>query len=179
MDTSKKELIKFLRFQHRKRFFFFWTIAVLIMFSVFLAECSLFSLFMLVVAVLLGCIPLHPQLLLWFSIKELTERGELEHALGEFSRASTILLDGKVRLATNYLFGQGSGRVFSYREIMQVYQEVHRTYFIETYRELIVVVGGHDYTLCRLPRRGKGADDMTRIVKTMQLRNPAIEFVYR
>ncbi len=111
-------------------------------------------------------------------LNDMEAEGRLEQLIGEFEGAKPFLKDA-VRLGQTHIFGKRSGNLVPYTDIRRIYQYIHKTNFAEDSRELrATCADGKDYTLCRLPLRGKQSEEVGKIVTIITAIQPGIHIGY-
>ena len=121
----------------------------------------------------------------WFRDKKQMDRqmetwrntGALQGLLAEFQQSGPVFQD-TLRLGQTHLFPKGTGKVLTYGELTQVYQYVHKRNFVEDRRELRAVAGGKEITLAKLPLKGKGDEDLKKVLGFFLMKNPGIHVGY-
>ncbi len=103
--------------------------------------------------------------------------GVLLGLLAEFQQSAPVFKD-TLRLGQTHLFPKGIGKILTYGELTQVYQYVLKRNFMESRRELRAVVAGKEITLASLPLKGKGDEDLKKVVGFLLLKNPGIHVGY-
>ncbi len=111
-------------------------------------------------------------------IDEFEKQGTLHVILHDFETAGTAFKDS-LRLGQNYLFGKETGNIFTYNDIVQMYQYIHKTNLIEDTRILKVKTSaGKTLDLCKLPLRGKGDDELSQVFAYVKGKNENIYIGY-
>ena len=121
----------------------------------------------------------------WFRDKKQMDRqmeawrstGVLQGLLAEFQQSAPVFKD-TLRLGQTHLFPKGTGKVLTYGQLTQVYQYVHKRNFVEDRRELRAVVAGKEITLANLPLKGKGDEDLKKVLGFFLMKNPGIHVGY-
>ena len=86
---------------------------------------------------------------------------------------------GKLRMGNRWIYVKGKSRLLNYGNIVQVYQRVTRTYFIESERNLLCVdARGRKHKLCYLELRGKSDEEVMQIVSFILRHNPNVKVGY-
>ncbi len=112
-------------------------------------------------------------------LDEMEETGRLSLLLREFEGGEKFF-GGKLHMGDTYVFGKGAGQVYTYGEITRVYQYIHKRNFVEDNRELrITDAQGKEKTLCAIPLRGKGDEELKKAVIHIALRNPNVKIGYQ
>ena len=115
-------------------------------------------------------------------MRELEASGELAALLSDF-RAAEPIADGNIRLGEQYLYPKRGGERIAYGDLLQVYQTVHKTNFVEDRRTITAVVRDGDRTktvsLCALALRGKGDDVLRDVMLRLLVKNPNIKLGYK
>lgn len=121
----------------------------------------------------------------WFRDKKQLDRqmeawrntGAIQGLLAEFQQSAPVFKD-TLRLGQTHLFPKGTGKVLTYGELAKVYQYVHKRNFVEDRRELRAVVAGKEITLANLPLKGKGDEDLKKVLGFFLMKNPGIHVGY-
>ncbi len=121
----------------------------------------------------------------WFRDKKQMDRqmetwrstGALQSLLAEFQQSGPVFKD-TLRLGQTHLFPKGTGKILTYGQLAQVYQYIHKRNFVESSRELRAVVAGKEITLAKLPLKGKGDEDLKKVVGFLLMKNPGIHVGY-
>ncbi len=112
-------------------------------------------------------------------LDEMEETGRLSMILREFEGGEQFF-KGKLRMGDTYVFGKGAGQVYTYGEIARVYQYIHKRNFVEDNRELrFKDPQGKERTLCAIPLRGKGDEELKRAIIHIARRNPNVKIGYQ
>lgn len=105
--------------------------------------------------------------------------GRIDLILADFQTAGSSF-ENKVRLGQQWVYGQKMDALIAYSEIVQVYQYVHRTNFVEDRRTLKAkLVSGKTVDVCTLPARGKGDQELKSVIMYMLMKNPNIKVGYK
>ena len=108
--------------------------------------------------------------------------GELAALLSDFRTAMPIA-GGNIRLGDRYLYPKRGGKYIAYGDVLQVYQTVHKTNFVEDRRTITAVVRNGEktetITLCSLALRGRGDDVLREVMLHLLARNPNIKLGYK
>lgn len=149
-----------------------------------------FVMFMVSGLVVPGLIALVPAALClwagWSSISDFKKQmealetsGRLDGVIREFESGKQFF-KGKLRMGSAYILGKRSGRILTHGEVRKVYQHVHRTNFVEDRREMRVETGdGKVISLCQIPLRGKGDQELVQAIAIMKTMNPGIYIGYK
>ena len=87
---------------------------------------------------------------------------------------------GRILFGNNWIYKKGTARVITYSEIVQVYQFVQKTNFIESERMLKYVdTKGKTRTLCDLELRGRSDEELKQIIGMIYIKNPGIKVGYK
>ena len=79
-----------------------------------------------------------------------------------------------------WIFIKGSGKLLEYSEIVQIYQYIHKTNFIEDERALKYRDSkGKERRLCRLELGDKSKDEMLQMIDIICRKNPTVKIGYR
>lgn len=133
----------------------------------------------LVVGALLLWVGLSPVKTLKKQLEELETQGRLPGVIREFESGKQFLKD-KLRLGPTYILGKKSGVVLTYDQVKKIYQHVHRTNFVEDRREIRVeTTEGKIISLCPLPLKGKGDEELVRIISVIKTMNPGVHIGYK
>lgn len=96
----------------------------------------------------------------------------IEH---DFNRAYPFV-KGRVRMGETYVFSKGSGQLVKYSDMVQVYQYISRTNFIESKRMLRYMdANGRHHELCQLRLRGKSDDELKDMLRVIMRKNPNVK----
>ena len=119
---------------------------------------------------------------LWRSnrfFKSLEEQGITAAVEADFANAQPMR-KGSILFGNNWIYKKGTERVIAYSEIVQVYQFVQKTNFIESDRMLKYVdTKGKTRTLCDLELRGRSDEELKQIVGMIYIKNPGIKVGYK
>ena len=120
-----------------------------------------------------------PDFLFASFLKKIKAEGIYELAKKDFESAVSLVED-RVRLGKNYIFSKGKSRLLKYEDIVQVYQYVHKTNFIENERALMYVdINGSTRKLCNLKLRGASDGDAMKMIGIIVQNNPNVKVGYR
>lgn len=112
-------------------------------------------------------------------IQEMESSGKLQLLLADFSRSCSMIGDN-VRVGEKYIFGKKKGRPVSYNDISKVYQNIHKTNFVEDSRYLeAVLTNGTTCILCDLKTGGKSDEDVSKIMGYIRQQNPRVHLGYK
>ncbi len=112
-------------------------------------------------------------------LDEMEATGKLPYILQEFSTAPAFFKNA-LRLGSTYIFSKNRGEILRYENIERVYQHVSKTNGAEDARSLCMrTKDGKVYTLCYLPIKGKGDQELMLALQVMLMRNPSIQIGYR
>ena len=116
---------------------------------------------------------------LWKStrfFRKLEADGVADQVQADFAKSMPMRKD-HVRFGERWVFTKGSVRLRQYSEIWQVYQQIHRTNFVEDRRELRCVdVNGKDSCLCKLELRGASDEEVRKMAAMIYAKNPNVKF---
>ncbi len=119
---------------------------------------------------------------LWRSsrfFKSLEEQGIAAAVEADFAKAQPMR-KGRILFGNNWIYKKGTARVITYSEIVQVYQFVQKTNFIESERMLKYVdTKGKTRTLCDLELRGRSDEELKQIIGMIYIKNPGIKVGYK
>ena len=102
-----------------------------------------------------------------------------EEILRDFA-ASHPMFDGELRVGNQYLFGKNSGAAVAYGDICRVYENIQKTAFLETNRNLMYKdASGKASSLCKLPLKGKAAEDVLKVMIFIRTKNPVVRLGYQ
>lgn len=131
----------------------------------------------LICGVVTGC-GIYSQWKVTKKIKEIEQRGELPLVLHDFEMAETAFNDA-LRMGQTYMLGKGTGGIFTYNDIVQIYQYIHKTNGLEDSRMIKVKTSdGKTHDLCKLPLRGKGDDELSQVFAYVKGKNEKIYLGY-
>lgn len=112
-------------------------------------------------------------------MEELETSGRLDSVIREFAGGRQFFKD-KLRLGPTYIYGKGVGRILTHGEVRKVYQHVHKTNFVEDRREMRVETTDNKiFSLCKIPLRGKGDQELIQAIAIMKTMNPGIHVGYK
>ena len=112
-------------------------------------------------------------------LSDMEQSGELNRVLREFESGKQFF-KGKLRIGPTYILGKRSGRILTHSQVKKIYQHVHRTNFVEDRRELRVeTTDGKTVSVCRLPLRGKGDQELVQAIAIVKTMNPGVYIGYK
>lgn len=112
-------------------------------------------------------------------LDEHIRQGDLEQICAEFSSAREWL-NGGIRTGTSHIFCKKQPVLYTYSDILNLYEYVHQTNFITDQRCLCAVVrGGKRVNLCNLRATLKKNPEAMQLIQTLLQRNPSITLGYQ
>lgn len=130
----------------------------------------------LIVISALGTIPFFVRI---STLKKLEENPLLPQMETDFRSAFPMRKD-TVRFGQYWIFSRSSKKVINYSDITRVYQNIHKTNFIEDSRSIMFVdQNGKPRELCKLELRGKSDEEVKQIFMIILQKNPNVALGYR
>ena len=112
-------------------------------------------------------------------VAEQTLMGAITEEITRDFSASQPMFEGELRVGNQYLFGKNSGAVVAYGHISRVYENIQKTAFLETNRNLMYKdASGKARSLCKLPLKGRAAEDVMKVMIFIRTKNPGVRLGY-
>lgn len=112
-------------------------------------------------------------------LKEIEENGGMPILLNDFKTGGRAFKNSLI-VGQTFLIGKKSGTIVTYNEIVQIYQYVHSTNFVEDSRTLKVkTIQNSVLDLCSIPLRGKGNDELEQVINYILSKNPNVKVGYK
>ena len=125
---------------------------------------------------------------IWWSFFRIAEQNNtINEILWDFNH-STAFCQGSIYLGDKYIYGEKCLRPFSYSEITQIYECVHKTNGVLDGHGLnIKTVDGHIYTLCYFKldktwlhcEKSVGKEEILKIYMTVLMKNKFVKIGYK
>ena len=111
---------------------------------------------------------------------DIEESGGLPLLLDDFENGGKAFKN-KLVLGQRFLIGKNTGVVIAYSDIGRIYQEIHKTNYIEDSRTLKIlsVKTNRYYDLCKIPLKGKADDEVQQVIEYIVSMNPNIRVGYK
>lgn len=112
-------------------------------------------------------------------LAEIDSNGGTQFLINDFKSGGKAFKDALI-LGQTFLIGKHTGTIITYNDILQIYQYVHKTNFVEDTRILKVVLAQNRKTvdLCPLPLRGKADNEAAQVINYILSRNPNVKVGY-
>lgn len=112
--------------------------------------------------------------------EELAKETELCQRIEEDFSKSVPMMKNRIRFGETWIYKKNSTKLLKYNEIIQVYQYIHKTNFVENERALMYVdLKGKQRKLCNLLLHDKSRDDMMKMISIIHTKNPSVKIGYR
>ncbi|MBQ9045253.1 MAG: hypothetical protein IJ112_04840 [Oscillospiraceae bacterium] len=182
MDYEKQAFINFLRPKNQWLMVVFGGLCLLCAVLALVAGGGFISLLFLIPGGLLPYVAVREQSAYRNWVRSAESSGALTGYLEDF-RAAEQVANGNIRFGRQYLYARNAEKVIAYGDVLQVYQRVHKTNFVESSRNITAVVRDGDKTkevaLCQLALRGMGDEVVRDVVGRLLYRNPSIKVGYK
>ncbi len=113
-------------------------------------------------------------------LAEIDANGGTQILLNDF-RTGGKAFKNLLILGQTFLIGKNTGTVITYSDIIQIYQYVHKTNYVEDSRILkaVIVPDRKVVDLCRIPLGGKGDDELRQVIGFILSKNENIKVGYK
>lgn len=113
-------------------------------------------------------------------LAEIYSKGSTQILLNDFRTGGKAFKDLLI-LGQTFLIGKHTGTVITYSNIIQIYQYVHKTNYVEDSRILKAVIAPDRKVvdLCRIPLSGKGDDELRQVIGFIVSKNENIKVGYK
>ena len=112
-------------------------------------------------------------------LNEHMQQGDLEAISADFN-AARPWLNGAVRTGQKYLYCRGQAFLYTYPDILNVYEHDFSMAFISVEKGLCAVIrGGRRVTLCNIKTTLKQNPEAMELLKELLARNPSMTFGYQ
>ena len=121
------------------------------------------------------------------NLSKLIEQYEAQYGADVLSKdfsAAHSLLNDKIRLGDDWLYGRKTGTLVRYEQIKKIYIYIHRTNGAEDRRALkIETADGKARELCLIPTTGfvnkQNHPDVETVIKVLLIKNPNVHIGYK